>query len=27
MKLEDKEKILTVSPVNDGDNLGIITKQ
>ncbi len=27
MKLEDKEKILTVSPVNDWDHLGIITKQ
>ncbi|MDD3262972.1 MAG: DNA topoisomerase 4 subunit A [Candidatus Absconditabacteria bacterium] len=27
MKLEDKEKILNVSPVNDGDHLGIITKQ
>ncbi|AHB41226.1 hypothetical protein P148_SR1C00001G0431 [candidate division SR1 bacterium RAAC1_SR1_1] len=27
MKLEDKEKILAVSPVNDADNLVIITKQ
>jgi len=27
MKLEDKEKILSVSPVNDSDHLGIITKQ
>jgi DNA gyrase/topoisomerase IV subunit A len=27
MKLEEKEKILAVSPVNDWDHLGIITKQ